>query len=81
MSKSMEFRNRFTSPTTKGMRQKCGRLIKKIKLNLINFGSVLERANKTVEIAIKDRNIIFRQQQTCLHTKYKFNERDYGDLV
>ena len=83
--------NRFTgwknvSLTEKGINEakNAGLLLKKnnIKIDKI-FSSVLDRANKTAEIAImaselenlhKDGSLIYKKDQ-------RLNERDYGDLV
>ena len=83
--------NRFTGwkdvpLTEKGIKEanNAGLLLKKnnIKIDKI-FSSVLERANKTAEIAIKSSeienlhlngNLIYEKDQ-------RLNERDYGDLV
>ena len=83
--------NRFTGwkdvpLTEKGISEanNAGLLLKKnnIRIDKI-FSSVLERANKTVEIAIlaseiknlhKDEKLIYEKDQ-------RLNERDYGDLV
>ncbi len=61
-----------------------GILIKKnnIKFDEI-FSSILQRANKTAEIAIKEaemQNLL--HNNNVLYTRHKsLNERDYGDLV
>ena len=83
--------NRFTGwkdvpLTEKGVNEanNAGLLIKKnnIKIDRI-FSSVLERANKTVEIAIKASEIINLYENGILvyEKDQRLNERDYGDLV
>ena len=83
--------NRFTgwknvSLTEKGINEadNAGYLLKKnnIKIDKI-FSSVLERANKTAEIAIKTSEIEnLHKNGTLIYEKDKrLNERDYGDLV
>ena len=61
-----------------------GELLKKnnIKIDEI-FSSVLERANKTAEIAIKSAgmNHLFKDNKLNYIKNKKLNERDYGDLV
>ena len=61
-----------------------GLLLKKnnIKINKI-FSSVLERANKTAEIAIKASEIenLHRNGILIYEKDQRLNERDYGDLV
>ncbi len=83
--------NRFTGwkdvpLTEKGINEasNAGLLLKKNNISIDKiFSSVLERANKTVEIAImaseienlhKDGKLIYEKDQ-------RLNERDYGDLV
>ena len=83
--------NRFTGwkdvpLTEKGISEanNAGHLLKKHNIEIDKvFSSVLERANKTAEIAInaseiqnlhKDGKLIYEKDQ-------KLNERDYGDLV
>ena len=83
--------NRFTGwknvpLTQKGVNEanNAGLLLKKnnIKIDKV-FSSVLERANKTVEIAIKSSGIEnLYENGTLLYEKdQRLNERDYGDLV
>ena len=83
--------NRFTGwkdvpLTEKGITEakNAGYLIKKnnIKFDKI-FSSVLERANKTAEIAIKAAEMNdFLNNNELVYTRNKsLNERDYGDLV
>ncbi|MBS56533.1 MAG: 2,3-bisphosphoglycerate-dependent phosphoglycerate mutase [Rickettsiales bacterium] len=83
--------NRFTGwknvpLTEKGETEakKAGELIKKHKINIDRvFSSVLERANRTAEIAIKqaELNNLLENNQLVMSRSEKLNERDYGDLV
>ena len=64
--------------------KKAGELIKKNNIHIdFIFSSVLERANKTAEIAIKEANLQnLINNNTLIMTKHRdLNERDYGDLV
>ena len=64
--------------------KKAGELIKKNKINIdFIFSSVLERANKTAEIAIKEANLqnLINNNKLILTKHEDLNERDYGDLV
>ncbi len=83
--------NRFTGwkdvpLTEKGIEEakNAGQLIKKnnIKFDKI-FSSVLQRANKTAEIAMKEAEMkhLFNNNQLNYTTDQSLNERDYGDLV
>ena len=83
--------NRFTGwedvPLTEAGVQEAkqaGRLMLKnnIEIDLI-FSSILQRANKTAELAIKEMNLSnFWSNNELIITKDKsLNERDYGDLV
>ena len=83
--------NRFTGwknvlLTEKGEAEakKAGELIKKHNI-IINrvFSSVLERANRTAEIAIKqaELNNLLENNKIIMTCSEKLNERDYGDLV
>ena len=83
--------NRFTGwkdvpLTEKGINEanNSGLLLKKnnIKINKI-FSSVLERANKTAEIAIKASGIenLHKNGLLIYERDQRLNERDYGDLV
>ena len=83
--------NRFTGwkdvpLTEKGINEanNAGHLLKKhnIKIDKV-FSSVLERANKTAEIAIKASEIEnLNKNGKLIYEKDKnLNERDYGDLV
>ena len=83
--------NRFTGwkdvpLTEKGIKEanNAGLLLKKnnIKIDKV-FSSVLERANKTVEIAINASEIenLFENGLLIYERDQRLNERDYGDLV
>ena len=83
--------NRFTGwkdvpLTEKGINEanNAGHLLKKhnIKIDKV-FSSVLERANKTAEIAIKASEIenLHKNGKLIYERNQKLNERDYGDLV
>ena len=83
--------NRFTGwknvPLTKkgeAEAKKAGELIKTHNINIDRvFSSVLERANRTAEIAIKqaELNNILENNNVIMTCSEKLNERDYGDLV
>ena len=72
--------------TEKGIEEakNAGQLIKKnnIKFDKI-FSSVLQRANKTAEIAMKEAEMkhLFNNNQLNYTKDQRLNERDYGDLV
>ena len=83
--------NRFTGwkdvpLTTKGIEEanKAGLLIKenKIKIDII-FSSILQRANKTAELALKKKDFVhlWDNNQLTMTKSQHLNERDYGDLV
>ena len=83
--------NRFTGwkdvpLTEQGIKEakNAGKLIKKnnIKFDKI-YSSVLERANKTAEIAIKEAEIneLYKNGKLNYVRDKSLNERDYGDLV
>ena len=83
--------NRFTGwkdvpLTEKGVHEanNAGYLLKKhnIKIDKV-FSSVLERANKTAEIAIKASEIenLHKNGKLIYEKDQNLNERDYGDLV
>ena len=83
--------NRFTGwkdvpLTEKGINEanNAGHLLKKhnIKIDKV-FSSVLERANKTAEIAIKASEIenLHKNGKLIYEKNQNLNERDYGDLV
>ena len=83
--------NRFTGwknvpLTEKGEAEakKAGELIKKHNISIDRvFSSVLERANRTAEIAIKkaELNNLLENNNIIMICSEKLNERDYGDLV
>ena len=83
--------NRFTGwknvpLTEKGESEakKAGELIKKHNISIDRvFTSVLERANRTAEIAIKqaELNNLLENNKIIMTCSEKLNERDYGDLV
>ena len=83
--------NRFTGwknvpLTEKGESEakKAGELIKKHNISIDRvFSSVLERANRTAEIAIKkaELNNLLENNKIIMTCSEKLNERDYGDLV
>ena len=83
--------NRFTGwkdvpLTTKGIEEanKAGSLIKenKIKIDII-FSSILQRANKTAELALKKKDFVhlWNNNHLIMTKSQNLNERDYGDLV
>ena len=83
--------NRFTGwenvpLTTKGIEEakKAGQLMLKnnIKIDLI-FSSILQRANKTAEFAIKEMDLsnLWNNDELLMTKNTSLNERDYGDLV
>ena len=64
--------------------KKAGELIKKHNISIDRvFSSVLERANRTAEIAIKkaELNNLLENNKIIMTCSEKLNERDYGDLV
>ena len=64
--------------------KKAGELIKKNNINIDKvFSSVLERANRTAEIAIKQAKLtnLIENNKLIMTCSEKLNERDYGDLV
>ena len=83
--------NRFTGwknvpLTEKGETEakKAGELIKKHNISIDRvFSSVLERANRTAEIAIihAELNNLLENNKLIMTCSEKLNERDYGDLV
>ena len=83
--------NRFTGwknvpLTEKGEAEakKTGELIRKNNISIDRvFSSVLERANRTAEIAIKkaELNNLLENNKIIMTCSEKLNERDYGDLV
>ena len=83
--------NRFTGwqdvpLTNKGIEEakKAGLLMKKnnIKIDII-FSSLLQRANKTAELAINEMNLdhFWKDNELIMSKDQNLNERDYGDLV
>ena len=61
-----------------------GQLMKKNKVhNDVIFSSVLQRATKTAELAIKEMNLeqFWSDGQLLMTKDQSLNERDYGDLV
>ena len=83
--------NRFTGwknvpLTEKGEKEakKAGELLKKHNIHVDRvFSSVLERANRTAEIAIihAELNNLLANNKLIMTCSEKLNERDYGDLV
>ena len=64
--------------------KKAGELIRKHTISIDRvFSSVLERANRTAEIAIKkaELNNLLENNKIIMTCSEKLNERDYGDLV
>ena len=61
-----------------------GQLMKKSKIQIdVIFSSVLQRATKTAELAIKEMSLeqFFSNGQVVMTKDHSLNERDYGDLV
>ena len=61
-----------------------GQLMKKNKVHIdVIFSSVLQRATKTAELAIKEMNLeqFWSDDQLLITKDQSLNERDYGDLV
>ena len=83
--------NRFTGwedvpLTPKGIEEakNAGQILSKNKINIDTvFTSILQRANKTAELAIKEMNIgnLWEGEKLIMRRDYSLNERDYGDLV
>ena len=72
--------------TEKGEKEakKAGELLKKHNIHVDRvFSSVLERANRTAEIAIihAELNNLLENNKLIMTCSEKLNERDYGDLV
>ena len=72
--------------TSEGIQEakNAGKLLKKNNIRIDNiFSSVLERANKTAEIAIREAEIsyLFSGDNLIYTRNQNLNERDYGDLV
>tara|TARA_Y100001970_G_scaffold236614_1_gene296501 strand:- start:4473 stop:5102 length:630 start_codon:yes stop_codon:yes gene_type:complete len=64
--------------------KKAGELIQKHQIHIdYIFSSVLERANKTAEIAIIEANLtnLINNNKLIMTKNESLNERDYGDLV
>ena len=64
--------------------KKAGELLKKHNIHVDRvFSSVLERANRTAEIAIihAELNNLLENNKLIMTCSEKLNERDYGDLV
>jgi len=85
------FENRFTGwkdvPLTdqgKEEAEKAGQLLNKnnVKIDFV-FSSVLQRANKTAEIALKQTGLehLWTGENLNMINNQSLNERDYGDLV
>ena len=83
--------NRFTGwkdvPLTdqgKEEAKKAGQLLKKnnVKIDVV-FSSVLQRANKTAEITLKQTSLehLWTGENLDMIKNESLNERDYGDLV
>ena len=83
--------NRFTGwkdvPLTdqgKEEAKKAGQLLKKnnVKIDFV-FSSVLQRANKTAEIALKQTSLehLWTGENLNMIKNESLNERNYGDLV
>ena len=83
--------NRFTGwkdvpLTNKGIDEAkvAGQLMRKNNISIDNiFSSILERANKTAEYALKEMNLdkFWQNDKLIMNKDQKLNERDYGDLV
>ena len=83
--------NRFTGwtdvpLTSKGVSeaQFAGQLMRKHNINIdLIFSSVLTRANKTAELAIKEMNLkhLWSHNELLMQKDKNLNERDYGKLV
>jgi len=61
-----------------------GQLMKHNNITVdIIFSSILERANKTAELAIKEMNqsSLWKHNQLIMTRDKRLNERDYGELV
>lgn len=72
--------------TAKGVSEakKAGELIQKHKILIENvFSSILERANKTAEIALSEtgHTNLWKNNKLVMTCDERLNERDYGDLV
>ena len=83
--------NRFTGwedvpLTSKGIEEAktAGQILSKnnIKIDII-FSSILQRANKTAELALGEMNAdnLWKDEKLIMRRDVSLNERDYGDLV
>ena len=64
--------------------KKAGQLMLKHKISIdLIFSSILQRANKTAELSIKEMNLhnLWENKELIMSKDVNFNERDYGDLV
>ncbi len=83
--------NRFTGwedvpLTSKGIEEAktAGHILSKNNIDIdIIFSSILKRANKTAELAIKEMNLgnLWDDKKLIMRRDLSLNERDYGDLV
>ena len=83
--------NRFTGwedvpLTSKGIEEAktAGQILSKNNINIDTiFSSILQRANKTAELAIKEMNLenLWDNEKLIMRRDLSLNERDYGDLV
>jgi 2,3-bisphosphoglycerate-dependent phosphoglycerate mutase len=83
--------NRFTGwedvpLTSKGIEEAktAGQILSKNNINIDTiFSSILQRANKTAELAIKEMNLenLWEDEKLIMRRDLSLNERDYGDLV
>ena len=83
--------NRFTGwedvpLTSQGIEEAkaAGQILSRNNINIDTiFSSILQRANKTAELAIKEMNIgnLWKEKKLIMRRDYSLNERDYGDLV
>ena len=83
--------NRFTGwedvpLTDKGIQEakRAGQLLLKNNINIdLIFSSILQRANKTAELTIKEMNLddLWINNKLIMTRDKNLNERDYGDLV
>ena len=83
--------NRFTGwedvpLTNEGIKEAklAGKIMKKHSLDIdYIFSSILQRANKTAEIAIKEMNLnkFWQNNDLIMTCSQSLNERDYGSLV
>lgn len=83
--------NRFTGwedvpLTSKGIEEAktAGQILSKNNIDIdMIFSSILQRANKTAELAIKEMNLgnLWEDKKLIMRRDISLNERDYGDLV